>query len=334
MTYSDAGLVACKVTTAGLIISAIVSICTHSSMNIDCLSMMSINSDERTCFRKNTRRLTTHGAVRLLVFGAIALSPVPALFTTPGAGEEEPFTCVVVDEQVLNYEGRMYFAVCCILTFTFNIVCMLFTLRKLNKTYAASNTLKGHGQVHTSRIFNAVRFFKRSNQVHAAHDDVTISVQISAQQALKPTEAIANQEQGPSTSKPRNIVWSTNTSKHTGSTNAKTISSSQRQVLLLMVTATVLFTICYSPFVASLFLYMFCPQRCGLERSILGVCAVFTVLHGIFNIVVYVVRSREIRRKMMKRLSWIFGKKFQVDSQNAAEPTATWIANNTATSQM
>ena len=55
-----------------------------------------------------------------------------------------------------------------------------------------------------------------------------------------------------------------------------------------MITATAFFTVCYMPWIVTLFLYVTCVEECGVTAT--GI-----LFHGVFNIVLYTVKYKDFR---------------------------------------
>ena len=210
------------------------------------------------------------------------------------------------------------------------------TVIKLNRVYVKSNAISKRTQAsirHTKRRIHALRIFrnlrvdktriqpittqtpnKQSTHVVELHqsspqqttpeqlekkspadddDDVTI---------VQPAEGSQQREQvSQSTTETVGsvsvLVPATDRTPPDGD-NRPAVTPRQRQLLLLMVTATAFFTICYTPYILTLMLYVTCSEQCGVTRTITANSALPIYCYGLFNIAIYTAKNKDFRNSL------------------------------------
>ena len=129
-------------------------------------------------------------------------------------------------------------------------------------------------------------------------DDVTIE---------QPAEGSQQQEQVPRSTAVTVVTVSGVPSPATDRTppdgnNTPSVTPRQRQLLLLMVTATAFFTICYTPYILTLLLYVTCSEQCGVTRAVTGIAALPIFCYALFNIAIYIAKNKDFRNSLRSRL--------------------------------
>ena len=69
-------------------------------------------------------------------------------------------------------------------------------------------------------------------------------------------------------------------------------------VNLILLSAS-FYSVCYAPYAYTIMLYAFCPNSCGIDYSIIVGVATITVFHGLFNIIVYVLKNKEFKKALV-----------------------------------
>ena len=99
------------------------------------------------------------------------------------------------------------------------------------------------------------------------------------------------------------------TNTNNKSINNKSINSKKRRLsrnhkashVIFLLVAACFFLICYAPYFLAIGLYVFCPNRCGIETSIITNLTTFPIAHGLFSVIVYVVKDKGFRKALVCR---------------------------------
>ena len=74
------------------------------------------------------------------------------------------------------------------------------------------------------------------------------------------------------------------------------IRRKNRSQIKLMLAAIFFILLCYIPYVLTVNLYTFCPNHCGVRQSYVKYAATLSIIHGLFNIVLYIIKEKHFRR--------------------------------------
>ena len=99
--------------------------------------------------------------------------------------------------------------------------------------------------------------------------------------------------------KQRNKSW-----KSTSRRQARNSRTTRKSRVMLMMAATCFYSICYTPYIVTLTLYICCPSQghCWVTPNHIKVTATLTVIHGLFNVVMYICKDNEFRNDMFRVL--------------------------------
>ena len=61
------------------------------------------------------------------------------------------------------------------------------------------------------------------------------------------------------------------------------------------------FILCYTPYLITLTLYTFCPDSCGIPPSSVKATGTITLIHGIFNFGLYVIKNKPFRKTILQK---------------------------------
>ena len=338
--YETMSIALCKVGLLVGVLCTTSSVLTNISMNVESLQMLQVSTHNKGCFQSNKWRLTSRGKKLLAIFVLIGCTPIIIGTVTAADTSQQDFRCDFYYERVFNQDVLKYVAVQCVIMVLANIFLMTMTVIKLNRVYVKSNAISKRTQAsirHTKRRIHALRIFRNLRvdntriqpittqtpnkqsrhvvQLHHSSPQQTTPEQLEVKSPAddddddtieQPAERSQQREQVPrSTTETVGsvsvLVPATDRTPPDGD-NRPAVTPRQRQLLLLMVTATAFFTICYTPYILTLLLYVTCSEQCGVTRTTTANSALPIFCYGLFNIAIYTAKNKDFRNSLRNRL--------------------------------
>ena len=350
-------IVWCKLIMSIMTTSAIASVLTNVSMNMECLQMLQISPQSKGCFVANRWQFSSRGKKYLALFTFWSCVHVLGFIqpTKQPRNAATTYTCAVIDSHVFHPTITIFFVVETISIAILNVCLLVKTIVKLNKVFIQSNKISKRTSTKGNKHFRSYvrpmtllqRLGSRAHKsAQVAPPSVMTQDETSASTYHAPATAQTSTEQNdiidandvavlPNHKQQQMSVasvskWvalvedgapsqqvganetkhsahetkhSTNETRHSASenrhsVNQPTVTASQMRLLALMITATAFFTVCYMPWIVTLFLYVTCGEDCGVTATTVAACATPFIFHGVFNIVLYTVKNKDFRNSL------------------------------------